>query len=162
MAEARQVAHERRVVRARRLQHDERFDALRTLTARRVLVVLGFVLAALGSGLIWRDAGGLSAAAGYAVFLAGFGVYALLQRVLRQSDDAPDEALDERLAAARDAATRTAYQILGTATVAALLVLLLVVRDAAGRRHIEALFLGFALVAVLLPSAVRAWREREV
>lgn len=89
-------ARRRRVERARRLRHDERFDPLRGLRARRALVLLGCLLVA-ASGML-----------------------------------------------------------------ATLFLVTMVVGDAAEQRHLEALWWGFTLAALLAANAVRAWQEPEV
>ena len=163
-AGARDAARAQREQRARDLQHDERFDAFRTLRARRALVVLGYLALFAAAALSWADLPGLAGVAAHVVFLFGIGVAFVLRRALRQTDDAPDEALDERLVAIRNAAHRSAFYAVVWATLAVLLGLLL----AAGTgftvetAHLQALFYAFALGAMLAPMAVMGWQQREV
>jgi hypothetical protein len=125
-AGARDAARRHRQQRARDLQHDDqRFDAFRTLRARRALVVLCYLALFAAAALSWTDLPGLAGVAAHVVFLFGIGVAFLLRRALRQTDDAPDEALDERLVAIRNAAHRSAYYAVVWATLAVLLGLLL-------------------------------------
>lgn len=62
----------------------------------------------------------------------------------------------------RDAAYRRAYVTVIAGTLAAVLGLQIGVGDAVGARHLEALFVTFALVGVLTPPAVIAWTQPEV
>jgi uncharacterized membrane protein len=167
--EARAEAHRHREKKTHKLQHDERMDRLRTLAARRTLVVVGYLLAATAAGLAWWDPPGLAELAVYLTFLVGVGLWLLLQRVVRGVVDAPDEALDERLVAVRDAAYRTAHTAVFGATGVAIFALMFAAGDGwfvsgfdVEQRHLEALFFAFALGAGMSTSAVLAWKEREV
>jgi hypothetical protein len=163
-AATRAEARAREQRRWRRLQHDHRFDRFRSLRMRRALVVAGYGLALVAALLTWLDSAVLFGTLPYLILLAGLGVYAVLSRTVRGTTAAPDEALDERLLALRDAAARVAYQRWGVLAVGAVFLLMLAV----GRgfeveaHHLEALFLGLALTGALTPSAVLAWREGEV
>lgn len=75
--------------------------------------------------------------------------------------------LDERLVAVRNAAYRTSYGIVGVVTGLALLAISVAwetqwMAFAFEPSHLRALLLGFVGVAVMMPTAVLAWREREV
>lgn len=148
--------------RASRLQHDERFDALRTPRVRRGLVVASF--------LLWLSSTIVLAGWDFENLFLVLGVLTisgalLLNRTVRLVADAPDQALDERLVAVRNAAYRTSYRVLVVVTGLALFAVSLVETlgwfDLQGH-HLRALLWGFLGVAILLPSAVLAWREREV
>jgi hypothetical protein len=160
LQEAKGEAARRRREKARNLQHDERFDRLRTLPARRTLVIVGYLLAA-ASGALELTLEGLAGVWAPVAFCAGIGVAFILHRTLRATVDAPDEALDERLIAARDAAYRTAYRIVAWGLIG-LLLLPGFVGFEVEQRHWDAFFWAFVLVVVLTPTAIRAWTEREV
>lgn len=148
--------------RAQKLQHDQRFDALRSLPARRALVVAGYLLLVTATVLALWDPLGEGVLVATPVYLLGFGVNIVLRRVLRNVDAERDEALDERLVAVRNAAHRTAYTIVVVATAAAIVALMFTVGDNVEARHLETLFLGLLLGAGLTPVSLLAWQEREV
>lgn len=152
---------------ASRLHHDERFDALRTPLVRRGLVIASVLLWLGAVVLTWWDVG-----AGNVFLIAAalmLGCYLLLHRAVRHVADAPDQALDERFVAVRNAAYRTSYRIVGIVTGLALLGMSLAVDERFAwtafdldGHHLRALLFGFAGVAIAMPTAVLAWREREV
>lgn len=148
--------------RAQKLQHDQRFDALRSLSVRRALVVGGYLLLLTATVLALWDPLGEGVLVAAPVYLLGFGVNIVLRRVLRNIDAEHDEALDERLVAVRNAAHRTAYTIVVVATAVAIVALLFTVGDNVEARHLETLFLGLLLGAGLTPVSLLAWQEREV
>ncbi len=93
----------------------------------------------------------------------------LLNRTVRHVADAPNQVLDERLVAVRNAAYRTSYRIIGVVTGLALATLSVAVDErfawvpfALERHHFRTLLLGFLALVILMPSAVLAWREHEV
>lgn len=148
---------------------EQRFDALRRQPVRRGLVVGSFLLLLGAVRLVWGDASAevevgphvLYLAAGL-LFVAGM---ALLSVTVRAHW--PDRALDERLVAVRNAAYRTSYGIVGVVTGLALLAISVAwetqrMAFAFEPSHLRALLLGFVGVAVMMPTAVLAWREREV
>jgi hypothetical protein len=146
--------------RARALRHDARFDRLRSLAARRALVVLGYLLLLTASAMAWADPEGFARGPAPGVFLLGIGVAFVLRRTVRNAVDAPDSALDERLIAVRDAAHRSAFMVVTWAMLGVLMALILA--QASGPHHFEALFYAFGLGAMLTPTAIMAWRERDV
>lgn len=81
--------------------------------------------------------------------------------------DLPEELIDERMRAVRDRQYRVAYTGLSAVMVVVLLVLW-IAADAARvawrpeAHHLEALFWGFMLTAISLPSMAVAWSEPEV
>lgn len=149
--------------------HDERFGALRSQPARRGLVVTSFLLLFNAIALIWRDS--------TAKVEAGFHVVYLVVTLLTVSGFAlvnvavrahwPEQALDERLIAVRNAAHRTAFRILGIITGLALFVVSIVweaeqIPFVLEPQHLRALLLAFVGLALIMPGAVLAWREREI
>jgi hypothetical protein len=142
----------------------DRLDGLRTVRARRGLVIAGYLLMVAAAMLSWSDP-----AVAWPVpllYLLGFGVCLVLRSVLRSIDGAPDTALDERQIALRNAAYRTAYMAVVTVTAAAIVALMFHARfltgDVVEARHLETLFLTLLLGATLTPPGLVAWREREI
>jgi uncharacterized integral membrane protein len=150
------------VTRVQALQDDPRFDRLRSVASRRLLVGLVAALVAAVTLVAWQDEVFLLLPLLLVTAAAG----ALLRRSVRLVADAPDEALDERLVAVRDRAYRTAYSIHVSVTMLALL-LVFMAMDAARvdfaleARHLHALFWLVTCGGILLPSAVVALRDRE-
>lgn len=157
------TSKEQAIARARSFQDDTRFDRFRGLRIRRASVVVTFVLLAAAVAAFWADleivAPGLAALA----LISGL----LLRRVVRLTADAPDEALDERLIAVRNASYLQAYRVVSSLTVLALLVLSIAV-DASRidyettGAHLTALFWGFLGVSLITPTAVVAWTQPEI
>lgn len=82
--------------------------------------------------------------------------YLCLRKSVRQISDAPDELLDERQIAVRDAAHTTAYRLLSILSAA--YVLFFIVVD--GRNDVEEpveFFLSLLMCAASLPAMVLAW-----
>lgn len=146
--------------------HYQTIGSLRSLPARRALVIAGYLLLFTASILGLWDLQDLSAFAAPLLYLLGFGVWLLLRRTLRYIDDASDDALDERQIALRNAAYRTSYIAVTAAALVAIVALMFYARFATGDviegRHLENLMLTLALGATLTPAAVLAWRQREV
>lgn len=146
---------EREVVRS---LNDENPSRLRTRNVRRTLVVLVAALAvALGFLALWPDTK-VRTYLEFASIASLIGGYLLLRKSVRLIADAPNELLDERQIAVRDAAHTVAYRIL--AIVSVIFVLLFILADAGdnlsdGRG--TPLILGFLLLAGSLPSMVLAW-----
>lgn len=163
----RQLRSKRDARYASTLRSDERFDVFRSLPARRGLVVATFLLWLSAVALTWWDV-----RAGNVFLVAGIlmlGCYLLLNRAVRLVADAPDQALDERLVAVRNAAYRTSYRTLIVVTGLTLAGLSLAVDERLAwvafdleGHHLRALLFGFLGAAILLPTAVLAWRERDV
>lgn len=104
-----------------------------------------------------------------AAALPGLVGWVLLNRAVRLIAEAPDQALDERLVAVRNAAYRTAYRMVAVVTGLTLLAVSLAVDERLGwtafdldGHHLRSLLIGFVALAALMPTAVLAWREREV
>lgn len=148
--------------RAARLQHDHRYDALRPLPRRRALVVVALGAIAALSGTLWLAGSAWLAALLWLVAVAGL---VLLRRVVRETADLPDDALDERLVAVRDSAYRTAFATVAALCVAVLVPLWIAVDGfdytvTAGNLH--ALLWAVILTTLTLPSAILAWTERDL
>lgn len=144
----------------------ERLDGLRSLRARRGLVMAGYLLTIAAAALAWSGAAGPMDGIAPLVYLLGFGVVLVLRAVLRDLDGAPDDALDERQVALRNAAYRTSYMAVVTVTALAIVALMFHARfatdDAVDVGHLETVFLTLLLGATLTPAALLAWTEREV
>lgn len=149
------------------LRGDEAFDALRAPRTRQALVVATVLLWLTAVALLWWDLG----PGNLFVVAAGLmlGCYWLLHRAVRNVPDAPDRALDERLVEVRNATYRMSYRLLIVVTGLALLGLSLAVDERFGwvafdlsGHHLRALLFGFLGVAIVLPTAVLAWRERDI
>lgn len=80
-------------------------------------------------------------------------LYLLIRKPVRLIADAPNDLLDERQIAVRDAAHTTAYRILSIVSVAFMIVFTLV--DPL-ERGLPLIF-GFLMLAAPLPSMVLAW-----
>lgn len=146
--------------------HDDRLTGLRRHAIRRTLVIVSMTLLFVAVALVWWNPPGdgfqLLYVAVALLALVGFFILKITVRV-----NWPEKALDERLAIARNDAYRTAYVIVGWLTGIALLGVSLAwqldqIPFALGPHHLRALILAFSAAAVTTPSAVLAWRERDV
>lgn len=153
---------------ASKLQH-QRFDMLRRRPVRRVLVVASFLLLAAAVALVWRDASAEVEVGSHALYLAAGLLFVAGMTLLNVTMRAhwPDRALDERLVAVRNAAYRSSYRIVAVVTGLALLAISVAwetpwVAFAFQPHHLPALLLAFAGIAGMMPTAVLAWRERDV
>lgn len=159
----------KRVARYTSKLHDERFDALRGRPVRRGLVVVSFLLLLGAVALVWRD-GAAEVEAGLQILylvvaLLAVSGFTLVNIAVRAHW--PEQALDERLVAVRNAAHHTAFRIVGVITGLALFAVSLAweveqIPFTFEPHHLRALMLAFVGLAVMLPGAVLAWREREV
>ena len=95
--------------RAERLMADTHYDRLRTRPARIALVV-GFVASLILVAVCYLALGTI---AGILAVVLAIGVWVLLRLSVRTIADLPDEYLDERQAAIRNASYVQAYQWLG-------------------------------------------------
>lgn len=144
--------------------NDARYDWLRPLGRRRLLVVAaGAVIAALSLAL-WFDA---PRVVSLILMAAGFGAYSLLKWSVRAMADLPEELIDERMNAVRNRQYRLAYSLLSSVTVVVLFSMW-IATDASriawepAARHLESLFWGFMFSSVCLPSMLVAWTEPEL
>lgn len=146
--------------------HDDRLTGLRRHSVRRTLVIVSIVLLLAAVTLVWWNPSGdalqLLYVAVALLAVAGFSILNVTVRV-----NWPENSLDERLAIARNAAYRTAYVIVGWLTGIALLAIGLAwqldqIPFALEPHHLRAVILAFAGAALMTPSAVLAWRERDV
>lgn len=159
-------SHDRTELRRTTAAPRDRLESLRTVRARRGLVVAGYLLmvaAATLSSLAPSSAAWYVAAL---LYVLGFGVVLVLRSTLRYIDSASDAALDERQIALRNAAHRTAYVAVVTVAAAAIVALMFHARflggDVVDVRHLETLLMTLLLGATLTPAALLAWREREI
>lgn len=148
---------------AERLLSDTRYDWLRTLARRRLLVV---------ASALWIAVVGVACLTDRPVLVVlalapAWASWWVLQRVVRGMADLPEGYVDERMRAVRDAHYRRAYVMLAS-LVLPILVGLYVAADARllqfrpEARHLHALFWVVQLTAMLLPSMLVAWYEREL
>lgn len=146
--------------------HDDRLTGLRRHGARRTLVIVSMVLWLVAVALIWWNPSGNGLQLLYvAVALLAVAGFAILNITVRVHW--PEKALDERLVAARNAAYRTAYVIVGWSTGIALLMISVSwqvdqIPFALEPHHLRAVILAFSGAALMMPSAILAWRERDV
>lgn len=149
---------------AERYLSDSRYDWLRPLARRRLLVVASLMVIAAHSAAL---ALGASPLLSLPLLAGGWGAYSLLKWAVRGMADLPEELIDERMREVRDRQYRVAYTGLSAVMVVALLILW-ISADATRiawrpeAHHLEALFWGFTLTAISLPSMAVAWSEPEV
>ena len=82
--------------------------------------------------------------------------YLCLRKSVRQISDAPNELLDERQIAVRDAAYTTAYRLLSVLSVAYVLFFIVADRRTNVEEPVE-FFLSLLMCAASLPAMVLAW-----
>jgi hypothetical protein len=142
--------------------NDTRPSRLRRQGPRRTLVIaMAIVLAAMAL-IAFVTETKLTTYLEFGLIAAALVLYTLLRKAVRKISDAPDELLDERQIAVRDAAHTVAYRVLalvGSVT----LVLHLVLRHphdviaAAAPADGTMLLIGFVMSAAFLPALVLAW-----
>jgi len=150
------------------LMSDTRYARLRSRRARVILVVLLAVTLA-AQPAVWY-VGGI--VIGLAAVLVAFALWVALRLSVRVIADLPDEYLDERQRALRNAAYLESYRVLGALVTVAVLAMLLGIvfaGDGGERVALTVTFTGvmgiFWLVegaALALPSMVFALRDREL
>ena len=140
--------------------NDTRPSRLRQQGSRRVLVWAN-TLVLLAMALIALVAQPkLQSYLEIALLAVTLGLYLTLRKAVRHISDAPNELLDERQIAARDAAYTVAYRGLAFVGVATFLLHILLPSEAdtgdllAGR---GSLILAFVMAAAALPAMVLAW-----
>jgi hypothetical protein len=148
-----------------RLQRDQKFQWLRTRTARRTLVIISALLCV---GIIPGYAQG-GAVVGIVVTIGAWASWWVLRISVRTVADLPDRFLDERQRAIRDRAYLNAYRIYvsiigGLATIGLVVFVFVSENDAVTLTTTwNQAFGGVMFVLVLasvLPSMVVAWRDR--
>jgi len=148
---------------AQTLLRDTRFDWLRPLVRRRVLVAATAAWIPIVGIICLMDIPVLPALAQ----LVGWGAWWVLQRVVRGMADLPEGYVDERMLAVRNAHYRTAYVLLMGLVTATTLALYIAVdsRNIQWQpqpRHMLALFSMVMLTGLMVPSMLVAWNEPEV
>ena len=160
--ERKEVDLERKV---ERVQHDQRFQWLRSRRARRILVIISALLCV---GIIPAFAQG-GAVVGIIVTIAAAVSWWALRMSVRTVADLPDRFLDERQRAMRDRAYLDAYRIYasiigGLAVIGMVIFVFVSENDAVTLTTTWNQGMGgvmFVLVlAQVLPSMVVAWRDR--
>lgn len=142
--------------------NDTRPSRLRQQGARRVLVTVTSVVLAAMALIGFLTGSKLTSYLEFASIAAVLVLYLNLRRSVRHISDAPNELLDERQIAVRDAAYTVAYRALALVGVVAL-VLHLLLRDfqdadtAAAPADGSMLLLAFVMAAAALPAMVLAW-----
>lgn len=161
------IAHlrDRRDARYASKLQQHRFGPLRARPVRRGLVVASFLLLGGAVALIWNPA---IAAAGMLYLAAGL-LFAAAIGLLNVTMRAhwPDRALDERLVTVRNAAYRSSYRVVGVITGLGLLAASLAWQSPPlgftfEPHHLRALLLAFVGLSLMMPTAVLAWRERDI
>lgn len=142
--------------------NDARPTRLRQQGPRRALVIaMAAVLAAMALIGFLTDTK-LTSYLEFGLLAAALLLYTLLRKAVRLISDAPDELLDERQIAVRDAAHTVAYRVLALVGSVAL-VLHLVLRQPHGTPAAVAgadgtmLLIAFVMSAAFLPALVLAW-----
>ncbi len=142
--------------------NDARPTRLRQQGPRRALVIAMAVVLAAMALIAFMTETKLTSYLGFGLIAAALVLYTLLRKAVRLISDAPDELLDERQIAVRDAAHTVAYRVLalvGSVT----LVLHLVLRHPSGTPAAVAnadgtmLLIAFVMSAAFLPALVLAW-----
>jgi uncharacterized membrane protein len=143
---------------------DQRFQWLRSRTARRVLVVVSALTCV---AIIPAYAAGNSVI-GIVVTVAGFAMWWLLRISVRTVADLPDRFLDERQRAIRNRAYVSAYRVYasiigGLATIGLVAFILVSENDAVTLTTTWNQAIGGVLfvlvIASVLPSMVVAWQD---
>ena len=143
---------------------DSRYDWLRPLPRRRMLVVGAATIITVHSLVLWTNGPRL-----LSLVLLGGGwlAYSLLKWAVRGMADLPEELIDERMNAVRNRQYRMAYTVLSGGLVT-VLVAMWMAADASRiawqpqAHHLESLFWGVTFSAICLPSMLVAWTEPEV
>jgi len=135
---------------------------LRQQGPRRTLVLaMAVVLAGLALiGLVAESK--LTSYLEFALLVAVFAMYFMLRKGVRHISDAPNELLDERQIAVRDAAYTVVYRLLAFVGIVALVVHLLLRHPhgtdvAAAPADGTMLLIAFTMAAAALPAMVLAW-----
>lgn len=135
---------------------------LRQQGPRRTLVIaMGAVLAAMALiGFLAETK--LTSYLEFALLVAVFAMYFMLRKGVRHISDAPNELLDERQIAVRDAAYTIAYRLLPLVGIVALVIHLLLrhlhgTDVAAAPADGTMLVISFTMAAAALPAMVLAW-----
>lgn len=150
---------------ARRSLDDERYDWLRPLARRRALVTAGLVLICAYAAGVFAEWPVLTL-----ISLLGYiGVLYLLRIAVRAITDLPEELVDERMRQVRGGVYRYAY--VGTMGLLSVAIAIFIVNQITtklgwtttmtGEQMHELMFVIF-FFAMGLPSALYAWREREI
>ena len=148
-----------------RMQHDHRFQWLRTQRARRVLVIVDALLLVL----IIPAFAAWGSVAGILVTIAAWGGWWLLRVSVRTVADLPDRFLDERQRRSRDRAYLDAYKLYGSvvgglATIGLIAFVMLSENDELTLTtrwpQVFGLVMFVLLLAIVLPSMTVAWRDR--
>ncbi len=143
---------------------DSRYDWLRPLPRRRMLVVGAATIIAAHSLVLWTNGPRLLS---LVLLGAGWLAYSLLKWAVRGMADLPEELIDERMNAVRNRQYRMAYTTL-SGGITVVLVTMWMAADASRiawqpqAHHLESLFWGVTLSAICLPSMLVAWTEPEV
>ena len=142
--------------------NDTRPSRLRQQGARRVLVTVTSVVLAAMALIGFLTGSKLTSYLEFASIAAVLVLYLNLRRSVRHISDAPNELLDERQIAVRDAAYTVAYRALALVGVVALVLHLLLrhfqdADTAAAPADGSMLLLAFVMAAAALPAMVLAW-----
>jgi hypothetical protein len=147
-----------------RSQSDQKFNVLRTHSARRRLVTVWLlVFVAELSTAFLRNSVGVYVSAGFTVFLL-WGYFALRTSV-RHVADTPDELLDERQIAVRDRSYLNSYRIISTVVVFSAAVISIALDSGAHLKNSvnwtdSTPLISICLLVAALPSMVMAWSDQ--
>lgn len=142
--------------------NDARPTRLRQQGPRRTLVIAMAVVLAAMALVSFVTESKLTSYLEFGLIAAALVLYTLLRKAVRLISDAPDELLDERQIAVRDAAHTVAYRVLALVG-SVVLVLHLVLRHPHGTPADVAsadgtmLLIAFVMSAAFLPALVLAW-----
>ena len=142
--------------------NDTRPSRLRQQGSRRALVMATTVVLAAMALIGFLTESKLTSYLEFGLMAAALVLYTLLRKAVRSISEAPDELLDERQIAVRDAAHTVAYRVL-TILGTVVLVLHILQRQPHGTPAPTAgldgmmLLLAFVMSAAFLPALVLAW-----
>jgi hypothetical protein len=142
-----------------RVRWYQRFAPKRAATRRRVVVAFGISIGACAAAGALPDAPFLTLAA----ILAALGLGVAARLSIDSAADLPDDQLDERLVRERDDAYLASYRLIATIFVVAVIGMGML-RDVSGDAGpvLDALWAATPPLVLFTPSAVLAWRRRDV
>lgn len=142
-----------------RVRWYRRFVPTRTVTRRRVVIAFNVAVGACAAAGALPDAPFLTLAA----ILAALGLGVAARLSIDSAADLPDDQLDERLVRERDDAYLASYRLIATVFVVTVIGMGML-RDFTGDAGLvlDALFAAAPPLVLFTPSAVLAWRRRDL
>ena len=129
---------------------------------RQLVVVASLVIAAMALAIFIPDRK-ISSYAETILLASSILLYFSLRKSVRHVSDAPDEMLDERQIAIRNAGYTVAYRLLAALSVPYVMLLMVILpggllSSASGMDNIISLLLSYLMCCANLPAMVLAWR----